>query len=106
ASWNEAFRTLHDRHKEAVLRICLRVTGDVNDALDATQEAFLLAFRGIHCFRFRSRFSRWLRRIALRVSFEHQRRRRPPRRFSDLPEDELDGLHHAGARVDPRLAAE
>ncbi len=105
SSGDEAFRTLHERHKETVHGICLRVTGDVHDALDAAQEAFLLASRGIGSFRYRSRFSRWLCRIALRVSFEHRRRRRPARPFSDLPESDLDGLSQI-ARTDPRRAAE
>lgn len=106
ARWDDAFRALHDRHARTVLRTCLRVTGDVNDALDAAQEAFLLAFRGIRSFRFDARFSRWLCRIALRVSFEHLRNRRPTRRFSDLPEDELAALRRPGPRADPRAAAE
>ena len=101
--WEDAFRALHDRHKDLVHRICLRVTGDAHDALDAAQDAFLLAFRGIQGFRFRSRFSSWLCRIAVHASFEHLRRRRPGRELSDFP---AEGLELACPRQDPGTSAE
>jgi len=98
----ESFRALHDRHKDLVLHICLRITGDANEALDAAQDAFLLAYRGIKNFRFRSRFSRWLCQIAARASFEYVRRSRPPSPFSDLGEAEFV----CRRSPDPRAAAE
>ena len=81
---DDSFRRLHDRHKDVVHRVCLRITGDAGEALDAAQDAFLLAFRGIRGFRFASRFSRWLCCIAAHASFERLRRRHPPPVFSEL----------------------
>lgn len=86
---------LHERHKDVVHRICLRITGDANEALDAAQDAFLLAFRGIRGFQFGSRFSSWLCRIAVRASFERLRRRRRPRSFSELEALEFECLRCA-----------
>jgi RNA polymerase sigma-70 factor (ECF subfamily) len=99
---DDPFRVLHDRHKDLVLRVCLRITGDANEALDATQDAFLLAYRGIRAFRFRSRFSRWLCSIAAHASFERVRRRRPPCPFSDLETPEF----RCRRDTDPRVVAE
>ena len=87
---DDSFRLLHDRHKDVVHRVCLRITGDANEALDAAQDAFLLAFRGIRSFRFASRFPRWLCRIAAHASFERLRRRHPPRVFSELELHDLE----------------
>ena len=87
----DPFRALHDRHRAFVHRICLRITGDACEALDATQDAFLLAFRGIRAFRFRSRFSSWLGRIAAHASFERRRKPNPCITFSDLGAPELGG---------------
>jgi len=83
---DDSFRALHDRHRDAVHRICLRITGDAHEALDAAQDTFLLAFRKIRSFRYRSRFSRWLCSIAARASFERLRMR------GGLPRVELDEL--------------
>jgi len=92
SSCDVPFQVLHDRYKDVVHRICLRITGDANEALDAAQDAFLLAFRGIPGFRFGSRFSSWLCRIAVHVSFERLRRRRPPGAFSELEALEFECL--------------
>ena len=94
-SCGDPFRLLHDRHKDVVHRICLRITGDASEALDAAQDAFLLAFRGIPGFRFGSRFSGWLFQIAVRASFERLRRRRPPCPFSELEALEFECLRSA-----------
>lgn len=101
----DAFRALHDRHRDAVLRTCLRVTGDLGDALDAAQEAFLLAFRGIGGLRQGARFSPWLLRIATRVSIEYRRRPRLALRFTDLAQGDIDP-RHVGRHSDPGCAVE
>jgi len=89
---HDPFRALHDRHKDLVHHICLRITGDANEALDAAQDAFLLAFRSIRSFRFRSRFARWLGRIAAHASFERMRRLGPSRAFSELDDADTERL--------------
>src|ERR687895_408972 len=40
-----AFATLYGRYEPRVYNICLRITGDPEDAADATQEAFLSVLR-------------------------------------------------------------
>jgi RNA polymerase sigma-70 factor (ECF subfamily) len=100
-SWSEPFRVLHERHWDVVHRICLRITGDGQEALDAAQDAFLLAFRGLQGFRFQSRFSRWLFRIAAHASAEHWRKRDPL-----LDMEELDGERTCAPEDDPSSAAE
>jgi len=102
SSRDASFRVLHDRHKDIVHRICLRITGDANEAMDAAQDAFLLAFRGIRSLRFGARFSSWMCRIAARASFERVRQRRPHSLFSELEQAEFE----CARRVDPRSHAE
>jgi RNA polymerase sigma-70 factor (ECF subfamily) len=98
----EAFRVLHQRHEARVRRICLRITGNASDALDATQETFLLAYRGIRSFRFRARLARWLYRIAAHVALGQRRARRAPSGLGAL--DELVPDHRS--RTDPHVSAE
>jgi RNA polymerase sigma-70 factor, ECF subfamily len=61
----------------AALAAARRVTGDASLAEDATQEAFLRAFRALGRFRPEASFRAWLRTIAVRCAIDVMRRRRP-----------------------------
>ena len=69
----EAFATLVRRHRDRVYRVCLRVTGDVEEALDASQEAFLSALRNLERFRGDAAFTTWIHRIAVNASYDRMR---------------------------------
>jgi RNA polymerase sigma-70 factor, ECF subfamily len=71
----EAFATLYDTHKRRVYSLCLRMTGNIAEAEDLTQEAFLQLFRKISTFRGESAFSTWLHRLAVNVVLMHLRRK-------------------------------
>ncbi|MCZ6596641.1 MAG: sigma-70 family RNA polymerase sigma factor [Planctomycetota bacterium] len=73
------FGALYERHKDRVYSLCFRLTGSDADALDAAQEAFCTAFRSIGSFRFGSRFSSWIYRIAVNASIDLGRRARARR---------------------------
>lgn len=74
----EAFQTLYDMHKRRVYSLCLRMTANVAQAEDLTQEAFLQLFRKIGTFRGESAFSTWLHRMAVNVVLMHLRRKSLP----------------------------
>jgi RNA polymerase sigma-70 factor (ECF subfamily) len=58
------------------LRVAVRLLGNVEDATDATQEAFLRVHRAIRDFRSPWSFRPWLLRIVRNVCFSELRRRR------------------------------
>lgn len=60
----EAFETLVRRHAPVVYGLSLRLLGNGEDAQDATQDAFLRAWRSLRTFRGGSSFRTWLYRIA------------------------------------------
>jgi RNA polymerase sigma-70 factor (ECF subfamily) len=60
-----AFGTLMARHEDRIFSLALRMTGNRPDALDATQDTFLAAFRQADRFRGESAFSTWLYRIGI-----------------------------------------
>ena len=68
------FRELYDSYKDRVYNVCYRITGNGNDALDAAQETFGILFRKIDGFRFQSKFSSWVYRIAVNASIDLKRR--------------------------------
>lgn len=71
----EAFNELVERHQGAVYGLCLRLLGSPQAAEDATQEAFLSAYRAVHSFS-GSNVRGWLLRIAANESKDELRRRR------------------------------
>jgi RNA polymerase sigma-70 factor (ECF subfamily) len=60
-----AFTTLMQRHENRIFSLALRITGDRTDALDATQDAFISAFKRASSFRGEAAFSTWLYRIGI-----------------------------------------
>jgi RNA polymerase sigma-70 factor (ECF subfamily) len=71
----DAFRELIERESGAVVRICHRVLGNLHDAEDAAQEAFVTAYRSIGTWRGEGPLGAWLARIAVRVALRHAGRR-------------------------------
>lgn len=69
-----AFRQLYEEFKDRVYNVCYRVTGNANDALDASQETFGIIHRKIGDFRFDSKFSSWVYRVAVNASIDLKRR--------------------------------
>jgi RNA polymerase sigma-70 factor (ECF subfamily) len=65
------------RHERRVLAVCHGVLGHADDAEDAAQETFLRALRSLPRFRGDSSFLTWLLRIAVNVSLNWRRGRRP-----------------------------
>ena len=72
-----AFEALFRAHQKRVYRLCLRMTGNVAEAEELTQEAFLQVFRKIATFRGESAFSTWLHRLAVNVVLMRLRKKTP-----------------------------
>lgn len=73
-----AFETLYNLHKRRVYSLCLRMLGNVTEAEDLTQEAFMQLHRKIGTFRGDSAFSTWLHRMAVNVVLMHLRKKGLP----------------------------
>jgi RNA polymerase sigma-70 factor (ECF subfamily) len=87
-----AFNALVQIYQRQVYNVCYRTLGNPDDAADATQEAFLGAFRGIRSFRGPVEGLRgWLLRIAVNACYDQLRRRqrRPTDSLDVLTQDEI-----------------
>ncbi len=73
----DAFRVLVERESRAVVRTCYRVLGDLHEAEDAAQEAFVTAYRALGTWRGDGPFGAWLARIATRIAVRRAGKRRP-----------------------------
>ena len=72
---HHAFAQLYSLHKRRIYSLCLRMVGNVGEAEDLTQEAFLQLHRKIASFRGDSAFSTWLHRLAINVVLMHLRKK-------------------------------
>ena len=61
----QAFESLYRMHIDKVYGLCLRMTGNIAEAEDCAQEAFIQAWKKIGKFRGDSAFATWLHRIAV-----------------------------------------
>ncbi len=59
----DAYAALVDRYYDRCARFAVRMLGNRDDAEDALQATFLRAYRALHRYQERDRFSAWLYRI-------------------------------------------
>jgi RNA polymerase sigma-70 factor (ECF subfamily) len=88
---SDAFAALFHTHKARIYSVCLRMTNNVAEAEDLTQEAFLQVFRKIMTFRGDSTFSTWLHRIAVNTVLMHFRKKSLAQVSLDEPYSNSDG---------------
>lgn len=79
-----AFNRLLDGYQTLAYNVAYRILGDVDEAADACQEAFLSAFKNIRRFR-GGAFKSWLMRIVTNACYDRLRYRR--RRRTESLED-------------------
>ncbi|HEX5823037.1 MAG TPA: sigma-70 family RNA polymerase sigma factor [Candidatus Limnocylindrales bacterium] len=72
----DAFRRLVERESAPVVRACHRILGDLHEAEDAAQEAFVTAYRSLAGWRGEGSFGAWLTRIAVRIALRQAGRRK------------------------------
>ncbi len=72
---SDVYRILMDRHIPAVLRMTLRVTGSLQDAEEAAQEAFVRAYNKLGTFQEHAAFGTWIYRIAMNCALNLVERR-------------------------------
>lgn len=83
----DAVRTLFERYRPRIYRVCLHYTGNAEDARDIVQEVFVRAFRGVGQFRGDSALSTWLTRIAMNLCLNFRRDRHTAATLLDQREE-------------------
>ena len=106
----DAFRILVEREAASVIRACQRILGDLHEAEDVAQEAFVIAYRSLGSWRGDGAFGAWLTRIAVRDAVRRARRRREVAWVSPEPIGNGSGtdavtLGSSRTAGDPALAA-
>jgi RNA polymerase sigma-70 factor (ECF subfamily) len=93
-------------YQSMVYNLAYRILGNPDAAADATQDAFLKAFKAMRRFRGGS-FKAWLLRIVTNACYDQLRRkqRRPAQSLDDLPveQDHVQYLRDPAERPDERV---
>ncbi len=84
----EAFDQIMRVHEDRVFSVCVRIMGDREPALDATQETFLTVFRKADQFKGESALGTWIYRIAVNTCYDQLRKLK--RRRTDALPDHLE----------------
>lgn len=105
---DQAFASLIDRYRQVVFGTVWSLLQDFDDAEDAAQEAFVLAYRHLNDLKSPEKFSSWIYSIATNVGRKWLGKRRLERqRFIRLeqaaemafrPEEEKESLHPGALR--------
>ena len=91
----DAFQQILTEYQSIVYNISYRYAGNFHDASDMAQEVFLKMFRSINSFRFQSKFSTWIYRVATNTCLDlvkKQKKSAPTVSIDDRFEDEDGGM--------------
>ncbi len=104
-----AFETLVRRYQQVLFTVALKLTGNVEDARDVTQNAFVRAYLKLDTYDPSRKFFSWLYRIAVNESLNARRGRRShepleERIEADKESDPVERLETSG-RVHAGLMA-
>jgi len=85
---------LYDKHAPWLLGVCLRYTGNREDAEDVLHDGFMKIIRGIESFREKQTGSleAWMRRIMVNTALNHIRDHKKEKMFTGL-DPLLESLH-------------
>lgn len=98
----DAFEELFRLHRRLVYGLCLRMTQDVAEAEDVTQEVFVLLFRKIGGFRGEASFTTWLHRLTVNQVLMRFRKNKS-RREDALDNEELEP-HESVRPISPKAS--
>ena len=78
-----AFEPLVQRYQRVLFSVAYRMLGNYDDALDATQNAFIKAYQGLDGYDPGRRFFSWIYRIAVNECLNARRARRPGEQLNE-----------------------
>lgn len=107
---HQAFQTIMRHHEDRVFSVCLRILGNRESALDASQEVFLTVFRKGGQFKGESALGTWIYRIAVNTCYDLLRRsaRKPsgpmPEHLEVVDPGAEEAIESAGLRPEIQAA--
>ncbi len=84
----QAFQTLVEEYQRLVAHIVFRLVSNASDREDLCQDVFVKVYQHLEGFRFESKFSTWIARIAYNVTLNYLQKKKVPL-FDDHTPDEV-----------------
>ncbi len=81
-----SFEKIVQRNKDRLFTYLVQMLGNDHDAEDVAQEAFIKAYRNLHTFNGKARFTTWLFAIAKNTALTHLRKRKPFQPIDEIEE--------------------
>ena len=101
SAWKDLVEATH----REVYTLCLRILRDPDDAAEATQDAYLKAWRALKGFRGDAMFTTWLYRVASNTAISKHRSRKRRRTHESGVGDEMLGQIAAGGSTESSAGA-
>jgi RNA polymerase sigma-70 factor, ECF subfamily len=98
SAWAELVRAT----QREVYTLCLRILRNPDDAAEATQDAYVRAWKGLKSFRGEASFTTWLYRVASNAAISKQRSRKRRREHEVTGDDEMLTLLPSGESTEDR----
>ena len=95
----DAFDQLVRERLDAVYRLALGILGEAADARDATQEAFVAAWRKLPTLREPAKFDAWLAQITVNACRMALRKRRGVRELRLMPDADFPAVDRSAAQA-------
>jgi len=89
----DAFEEIYKATSSFVYNVTLKITGNREDAEEATQDVFMRAYRSLAAFRFRSSLKTWIYRIAVNMAINKYNSRKKVSEMTVEYNDELENPH-------------
>jgi RNA polymerase sigma-70 factor (ECF subfamily) len=83
----DAYRIIVERDGPTLVRACHRILGDLHEAEDAAQEAFVIGFRSLSTWRGEGPLAAWLSRIAVRIALRKAKATKSVTWLETAPDD-------------------
>jgi RNA polymerase sigma-70 factor (ECF subfamily) len=96
AAYERVYRACASR----VHALCLRMSGNQQQAEELTQDVFVRAWQRLASFRGESQFTTWLHRLAVNLVLQ-ERRARARRQSRELSEPDIEAYAHAAVAAMP-----
>ncbi len=84
---------LYKKFSPKMYGVCLRYSGNVDDANDLLQEGFIKVFKNLQKFRGEGSFEGWIRRIFVNTSIEHFRKKVKLYNVSEIQENTIEDIN-------------
>jgi len=95
----DAYGEVIREYQTSVYSVCLRILGNVQEAEDLTQEAFLRAYRNISHYDLARPFGPWMRVLAANLCYNHLKKARLDRVQLDDERGVPDQDHQRGPEI-------